>query len=149
MRPSAITAERPCGGTPLCHPAPGRAWCRCGRFRLLDAEGSSEVKAFQAQAVKIAHSRTAFFPVNSSHLWMMTSQLRSSISIIKAVRPSCSAARRVVPLPPKKSPTVQPGLLELFIKRPIRGMGFMVGCWLLFWGFGSKCTVVRSLYCRI
>ena len=87
---------------------------------------------------------TAFFPVNSSHRWTITSQNFSSSSIRNARRPICSAAMSVDPLPPNKSRTFHPGLLEFRISLPTRFTGFIVGCTSFFVGFFSKRTVVWS-----
>ena len=57
-------------------------------------------------------TRSAFCPVNSSHRWTMTSAYRQSISIRNARLPVCSHAMSVDPLPPNRSSTFSPGLLE-------------------------------------
>ena len=65
--------------------------------------------------------------------------------MVRHLRPSCSHATSVLPLPPKGSSTVHPGLLLLRRRRAISFTGFMVGCSALTDGLSSWIAVVAVL----
>src|SRR5438034_8740507 len=91
------------------------------------ADGMTRVLAMSSKLRPLSAQMASFFEKVCQRL-IATSTKRGSISSMKARRPTRSAARRVVPDPPKRSSTMSPRRLQSLIAAATSATGLTVGC---------------------
>src|SRR5262249_42320887 len=91
------------------------------------ADGMTRVLAISSKLRPVS-AQIPSCPEKACQRLIATSTKRGSISSVEARRPTRSAARRVVPDPPKRSSTMSPRRLQSLIASATSATGLTVGC---------------------